>query len=64
VLDSRPRDFFLDEAGLKATRLAQLPICPWCECRHDASARCATCPADFQLLLFDQHHSPDGVISR
>ena len=55
VLDSQPRDFFLDEAGLQATRLAQLPICPWRDCRHDASARCATCARDMQTILFEQH---------
>jgi energy-coupling factor transport system ATP-binding protein len=55
VLDSLPREFFLDEAGLRATRLAQLPVCPWRDCRHDPGARCVTCAADFQDILFRQH---------
>ena len=56
VLDSAPRDFFLNEAGLRATRLAQLPVCPWRDCRHESSARCVTCASDVQAILFEQHH--------
>ncbi|HBY94989.1 MAG TPA: ABC transporter ATP-binding protein [Chloroflexi bacterium] len=52
-LDSQPREFFLNEEILKETRLAQLPICPWRDCRHDGHARCRTCPPDFLGMLLD-----------
>jgi energy-coupling factor transporter ATP-binding protein EcfA2 len=55
VMDSPPRAFFLDVPGLQARRLAQLPICPWRDCRNDPSARCRTCSADFQTILADNY---------
>ena len=64
VRDSPPRDFFLDTGGLAATRLSQVPICPWRDCRLDSTARCATCAPDFQLLLLEQFGRPLPEISQ
>jgi energy-coupling factor transporter ATP-binding protein EcfA2 len=64
VRDSSPRDFFLDTEGLKATRLSQVPICPWRDCRLDLTARCATCAPAFQLLLLEQAGIPQREVSR
>jgi energy-coupling factor transport system ATP-binding protein len=55
VRDSPPRDFFLDTEGLTATRLSQLPVCSWRDCRFDAGARCRTCSSDFQSILLGQY---------
>jgi energy-coupling factor transporter ATP-binding protein EcfA2 len=64
VRDSPPRDFFLDTEGLTATRLSQVPICPWRDCRMDSTARCSTCSSDFQTLLLAQSGRPQREISR
>jgi energy-coupling factor transporter ATP-binding protein EcfA2 len=62
--DSPPRDFFLNTEGLRATRLSQLPVCPWRNCALDASAQCRTCASDFQSILLERYRDPHLENSR
>lgn len=64
ILDNDPRAFFLDVEGLEATRLTQLPICPWRDCRLDPGARCQTCSQDFLDALLNQYDVATKEASR
>ena len=45
----------LDLDPVRATRLTQLPICPWRDCRLDATARCASCSSNFLNILLTEY---------